>query len=432
MLPVPAVHSSNITLSVVTYRILLILLSTLLIGRASDLPSSAPRYLFFNIAPDSAWNQNNPESFTRKVFDEVTGTLQVPDNPRLRVGLSFIFNTMETPTNVLAASLRHLLASSEEAGVPVLVTFDGANWWQRRSDLWNWWDPDLPGYNPSNRFNVEWSGWGPEQAVKLGWRDWGRQHRVAPAPNLSSPAVLAAHTAALRALIPLVEEWRQQLSPSRRWLFGGLKLGWEASIGYNAYYYPDGNQYVEHWPQDESHDPTNVLAMSKGLNCGVAQIGYAAVKTAGLKAGGALTGEDLGRVVGDYLEKLCRVAHECGLPADLVFTHQGGVGAPWEQHLPFRAAFNRYSTPGWSFYGVAPDEAGPLAADLQHARRQRWAAAEWWWGGSGTAEWKEHFRRTLAFRDCRFICVYNWNLGMFERQSQGQEAVRDLVREWAK
>jgi hypothetical protein len=43
---------------------------------------------------------------------------------------------------------------------------------------------------------------------------------------------------------------------------------------------------------------------------------------------------------------------------------------------------------------------------------------------------EDHFRRTLSFRDCRFICVYEWNLGVFERAAAGQAAVRKLVAEW--
>ena len=109
------------------------------------------------------------------MFDEVANTLRASENPRLRVGVSFVFNTLETPTNILAQSLRRLLAASEESGVPVLVTLDGQNWWQHRPDLWNWWDPSLPGYNPSNVFNVEWTGWSPTQAVKVCWRNWGTQ-----------------------------------------------------------------------------------------------------------------------------------------------------------------------------------------------------------------------------------------------------------------
>jgi hypothetical protein len=394
---------------------------------AADEP---PRYLFFNIAPASAWNQNRPETFTRAVFDQVVRTLHAPENPRLRVGVSFIFNTLETPTNVLARGLRRLLAGSEESGVPVLVTLDGQNWWQHRPDLWNWWDPGMPGYHPSNVFNVEWTGWSPTQAVKVCWRNWGKQHRVAPAPNLASPKVLAAHLEGVRALVPILAEWEGRLPASRKWLFGGVKLGWEAGIGYNAYYYPDGNRYYERWPHDPSHDPTNSLAPAKGLSGGLCQLGYAAVKSAGIKDRGEITRDDIGRVTQRYLAKLCRAVNEAGLPRDSVFTHQGGTYAPWEKHLPFWPAFNDWSSPGWSFYGCGPGEPAPLEAEMKTAGRRRWVAAEWWWGGATAADWEDHFRQTLRFRDCRFICVYNWNMGMFENATPGHEAVRMLVTEW--
>ena len=403
----------------------------LLLFSQAPLPAKqAPRYLFFNIAPASAWNQDYPETFSRALFDDVANTLRAPENPHLRIGLSFVFNTLETPTNILAQSLRRLLAGSEDSGVPVLITLDGQNWWQTRPDLWNWWDPHLPGYNPSNIFNVEGTGWSPTQAVKIGWRNWGRQHRVAPAPNIASPKVVAAHLQGLRALVPIIVEWQRHLPPSRKWLFGGVKLGWEASIGYNAYYYPDGNRFFEQWPHDSSHDPTTSLVPAKGLSGGVCQLGYAAVQTARLKNHGNITRDDIAAVTRQYLGTLCRTAHELGLPRDSVFTHQGGNYAPWDKHLPFWPAFNRWSSPGWSFYHGGPREAGPLADEMKAAGQRRWAAAEWWWGGATAAEWEDHFRRTLSFRDCRFICVYNWNLRMFEDAVPGQEAVRKLVAEW--
>ncbi len=414
------------------------LLSACLVGclgllvscHAPLLAAEGPRYLFFNIAPATAWNQNHPESFTRAVFDEVAHKLHAPENPQLRVGVSFVFNTLETPTNILARSLRRLLAGSEQSGVPVLVTLDGQNWWQHRPDLWNWWDPNLPGYNPSNIFNVEWTGWSPSQAVKVCWRNWGAQRRVAPAPNIASPRVMAAHLEGLRALVPIIVEWQRHLPLGRKWLFGGVKLGWEASIGYNAYYYPNGNCYYERWPRDSSHDPTNSLVLTQGLSGGVCQLGYAAVKTAGIRDHGQITRDDIATVTRIYLETLCRAAHELGLPCEALFTHQGGTYAPWDKHLPCWPAFNRWSSPGWSVYNAGPREAGPLEAEMKAAQRHRWAAAEWWWGGANAAEWEDHFRRTLSFRDCRFICVYNWNLGMFENSAVGRQAVRRLVAHW--
>jgi hypothetical protein len=378
----------------------------------------------------SGWNQDHPETFTRAVFDEVTSTLRAPENPRLRIGLSYSFSTLETPSNILTESLRRLLAASEQSGVPVLVTLDGQNWWQQRPDLWNWWDPSLPGYNPSNVFNVEWTNWSPAAAVKICWRNWGSQLRVVPAPNIASPRVVTAHLEGLRPLVPILVEWQRSLPASRKWLFGGLKLGWEAGIGYNAFYYPDGNRYYEQRLRDASADPTNGLALSLGLSGGLCQLGYAAVKSAGIKDHGDLTRDDIARVTALYLEKLCRKAHELGLPPDAVYTHQGGTYPPWEKHLPFWPAFNRWSAPGWSFYHGAPQQAVSLEGEMAAAHRQRWAAVEWWWGGATAAEWEDHFRQTLSFRDCRFIGIYNWNQGMFEKIPEGQEAVRKLVAGW--
>ena len=62
-------------------------------------------------------------------------------------------------------------------------------------------------------------------------------------PEYRQPKVLAAHLEGLRALVPIIVEWQRRLPASRRGLFGGVKLGSEAGIGYNAYYYPDGNHY---------------------------------------------------------------------------------------------------------------------------------------------------------------------------------------------
>ena len=171
----------------------------------------------------------------------------------------------------------------------------------------------------------------------------GINSAVAPAPNIASPRVVAAHLEGLRALAPIMAEWQRRLPASRKWLFGGVKLGWEAGIGYNAYYYPDGNRCYEQWPRDASHDPTNGLVLARGLSGGVCQLGYAAVRSAGIRDHGDITREDIAKVTRRYLEGLCQAAHELGLPRDSVFTHQGGTYAPWEKHLPFWPAFNRWS-----------------------------------------------------------------------------------------
>jgi len=393
----------------------------------ATLAADAPKYLFFNIAPGAAHFYT--EESVRIAFEEVPKKLHVADNPRLRVGVSFVFSTLQTPIDQIAQRLRTTLECSEKTSVPVLIALDGQNWWESRPDLWNWWAPNKPGYNPSNIFNVEWTDWNPTNAVKVSWRNWGVIHRVAPAQNIASTNVLNLQLLALDELIPIIVDWHRKLPADRKWLLGGVKLGWEASIGYNAYYYTNGNRYLENWPNDSSHDPTIVLNPNKGLSGGAAQIGYAALASARLKYSGVITRDDIGLVTAWYLEKLCRTASDAGLPSDLVFTHQGGTYKPWDKQLPFWPAMNQWSTPGWSFYGIDPKDAGSLGKELTNLTQDRWAACEWWWGGSNPNEWEDHFTRTLKFHDCRFIDVYNWN-NMFSNDDAGQRAVRSLVARW--
>ncbi|MHB9077544.1 MAG: hypothetical protein ACYC3X_08605 [Pirellulaceae bacterium] len=391
-----------------------------------------PHYVFINKAPGAeGWDAGNPASFTRDGFDEILRAVNPPDNPALRLGISFIFDFFRYDTETLARSLDRFLALSAETGVPILVNLDGMNWWGKRPDLWNWWDPTQPGYNPANRQNVEWYGWGPEYAVKIGWRNWGSQIRVLPMMNMASPQVIAAHQEVLRILLPRIAAWSQSLPQEKKYLLGGVKLGHEASIGINAWYYPNGNELAD---QPAAKDPVYGLKFEKGWHGGVQPIGYAAVSTAGVnpKRTGELTREDIARVTHDYLALLCAEAHKAGLPPDKVYTHQGGTYAPWEKSLPWWPALNADATPGWSFYFTDPVEAAGLGETLDSRGSARWAAVEWWWQGADEAGWRNHLERTLAFRDCQFLVIYNWNCGglSLSQHPAGMRALQAVIRDW--
>ncbi|UCG15322.1 MAG: hypothetical protein JSV19_08480 [Phycisphaerales bacterium] len=387
-----------------------------------------PQYIFFNKSPTArspmAWRQSRPESFSAASCREIVETLGTRGNARLRAGVHFPFSILDGDAETLAASLRRLLEAAREADLPVLVTLDGQNWWGYRSDLWNWWDPNAPGYDPDNRLNVEWTDWGPEHAVKICWRDWGRQIRVRPAPNIASPRFLAEHWKQYDVLIPILLEWYGRLPDDRKYLFGGVKLGWETSINVNAYYYADGDRLLAQNPNDVSRDPRD-HDPAKGWTFGNVPLGYAAVSTSGLKQRGELTKEDLEKVVYEYLRRCSYEVNRRGVPAHLIFTHQGGTYAPWDKHLSFKAAINEFSIPGWSFYSHDPPDCGSLRSDLATAGRRQWAASEWWRGAADEAGWFERFERTLTFERCRLITVYNWET--FRTLPEALAAVRRLV-----
>ena len=413
-----------------TRTLLLLTLFSLVIG--SFPAHSEPRYLLFNIAPGHDWKQETPGSQEKfqYLLSDILNTLHPPQRDNLQAGAAFTFSILNSAPNAITESLTNLLAASLVTGVPVMVALDGQNWWEERPELWNWWDPESPGYNPSNVLNVEWAGWSPSEAVKIGWRNWGIQIRVAPAPNLASPRFLEANSTALKQIIPVVVDWYNSLPAEKKFLFAGLKLGWEASIGYNAYYYPDGNRFLERWPDNDVNDPSTGLVASNGLSGGALQLGYAAVRTAGIKTSGEITRDDIGKVTQSYLALLSKTAVEAGLAREQVYTHQGGVCPPWDQHLPFWPALNEWSCPGWSFYWGPPSEAGNLNEEMERAGVSRWGAAEWWWSGTTPEEWVSHFTKTLQFRDCRFVCIYNWNQGGIASRSDALNGTKLFLEGW--
>ena len=327
-----------------------------------------------------------------------------PDNP-VRVGIGAIFSYLRQPRARTAEDLRAFLRLAQETDTPIVVQLDGENWWNGRPELWNWWDPAQPGFNPSNRFNVEWTGWSPDGAIKIAWRNWGRQIRVLPPPNLMSPRYREACRLEVEALVPIILDWWRALPPARRDLLVGIKVGWESSIGPNAWYYPDGNSLLDKPAKD---DPTTGLKADQLPGRGVTTIGYAAVSTAGLRQSGELTEADLAEVVRRHLADLCRQMARLGVPRDRLFTHTAG----WKPgEALYQGAVNSDSCPGWSFYRHAADprqDAGVQAA-LARSDAPFWAAVEWLYTGPRqVAPWQRALATTLAQPRCRYLCIYNW------------------------
>jgi hypothetical protein len=194
------------------------------------------QFILFNLAQDTS---------SPKLIAEVHRRFASPPDAQVRVGVSRIFSYLRQPREEVVKDLKSFLSAAQATDTPVVVQLDGENWWQGRPDLWNWWEPNEWGYSPANRSNVEWAGWSSEEAIKIAWRNWGNQLRVTPPPNLMSPAYRAACHEEMRVLVPIVIQWWKALPANQRYLFVGLKLGHESSIGVNAWYYPNGNLLLD-------------------------------------------------------------------------------------------------------------------------------------------------------------------------------------------
>ena len=371
------------------------------------------QYVVVNIIPGEKY---------QPIFEQIHGIAKKQSAGHIKLGIGAIFSYLHQSRGQVTADLHEFLALAEHYTMPIVVQLDGEQWWEARPDLWNWWDPDRPGYNPDNRRNVEWSGWGPEHAIKIAWRNWGRQIRVLPPPNLMSPPYREACHAEMRILVPLILRWWEKLPTSKKDLLIGVKLGWESAIGVNAFYFPNGNALLD---RAEKDDPYVQLKGDQVPGRGVEAIGYAAVTTAHLADSGSLKEAHLAEIVRWHLDDICGLAAGLGVPRERLFTHVGG----WkEEELLYDAALNAYSCPGWSFYRHASDPARDMGVQrvLHKSDAPYWAAVEWLLEGKNSTEgWRNALRRTLSDPKCRYVCIYNWS-GIRD-DTAAVEAIQSIV-----
>ena len=384
------------------------------------------QYILIMRSPTDQMNQAFPETFNEHVFKEVLDVFPADRDQTVRLGLGFIFSVFRSSDKSITQSLKNFLTVAQKLNVPVIVQIDTECWWDYRPDLWNWWDPDKPGYNPANRDNVEWTGWSSRDAIKISWRNWGQQLRVMPQPNLMSPGYLKECREKINDYCKIVLDWYEQLPPSQKDLFVGIKVGHESSIGANSWYYPNGNDLLD---KPEKDDPRTGLVDADVLSRGVTQIGYATLKTSGIRTSGDITEADIAKVVQRYVSIISRAVGEAGVPREKLFTH--GVG--WKDgELLYDAAVNKYSCPGWSFYRHAGDPAKDEAVqrNLKRSDAPYWAAVEWLYvSGPWTYEnWIKAIDNNLKLDKLKFICIFNWEVIMGHKDRDNViKAINDVA-----
>jgi hypothetical protein len=355
------------------------------------------QYLVVNIIPGERYEE---------VFQQARELQSTKGSTDIHLGIGAIFSYLNESREQCKSRVLEFLSLARRYDIPVIVQLDGEQWWEARPDLWNWWDRGHNGYNPRNRRNVEWTGWDSTSAMKIAWRNWGRQIRVLPPPNLMSPAYRRACHDEMRVLVPLILRWWKNLPDDKKSLLIGVKIGWESSIGVNAFYYPNGNDLLN---RPEKEDPQEELKADLVPGRGVVASGYAAVMTTGVANSGLLEEKDLAEIVRRHLDDLCGLAAELGVPREKLFTHVGG----WkEEELLYDAALNKYSCPGWSFYRHASDPSKDKGVQrvLQKSDAPFWGAVEWMLMGTEDEQaWHAAIVRTLSIPKCRYLCIYNWS-----------------------
>jgi len=259
--------------------------------------------------------------------------------------------------------IRQAFATARENNMAVMLHFDFNVAWESRPDLWNWFDPKMPGYNPANKQNVEWYGWdGPPSKVR--YLNHGITKRMAPPICFTSKRVRQEWARLVRDVI--TPNLRREIAALKRdgkeQLFAGVLAGSEPMI--DNYMNPDAD--------------TEKLMKADGTPKG--RLGYRTLMNRGyskLHPPKQMT-EALCAIVHETTGFWCQQFADAGIPIAKIYTHVAPQLPVEMTSSPVSVAFNRWSRPGWTTYpvGILRDSFDPLYRELKVHGNPRWAGVE--------------------------------------------------------
>ncbi len=355
-------------------------------------------------------------------YPQISTAIGPPSGNKVAVGNAILIYMYSRPMEQFKELLDRHFSMAEEYDIPILVELDPITFWQDVPELWNWWDPTKPGYDPKNKENVEWTSWSSEDAVKVGWLNWGRQIRLLPMPNLFSPAYQAAVKDRMDQFMTWTADWYKSLPKSKKYLLGGVKITGELGFGVNNWYYPGGNSYYD---KPEEEDPKGGIRVDEMPSRGVGQIGYAALKYSGIRSEGEITPADIYSLEKEYAGFVADIAQGYGFPRGMLFSHSGGAGDD------LAAAVQPNSCPTWSFYwaeAADPSLTPQVSKYLKMSDAPYWGCSEWNIGDKPKEDWTEALRNCYSIPGCRFISLFNYGT-IFSKDQDGNLVVNDAAVE---
>lgn len=337
------------------------------VSPAASPGASEPRYLVF-------WGE--PEKALR--LKERIGTAGDGKSRLLAFGLP---NPTFDHEPGLAGRIGNAFQAARKHDIPVHLEFDFHTEWKERPDLWNAFDPKLPGYNPANARNVEWSDWkGTPNRVR--YLNWGVIQRIAPQMCLTSPVIRKEITRLVSqvigpALKPEIETLKKE---GREYLFAGITVDSEPGI------------------EDYSHPDPETAKMMEPDGTPRAPLGFNALVSRGYSE--AHPPRDfrraLAEVNADFVAFCAQQFVDAGIPSSRLYTHVVAPAPQESTNAPIGIAFNPYSRPGWTTYpvGALADDFEAIYSELKKHGNPAWAGVEANVGIPGSSvDWETYLGR---------------------------------------
>ena len=285
--------------------------------------SKEPKYLIFWNLPEKA--------------GELAERIGMKGDGKTRLlGFGLPISTYEFEEHV-PSLIRRSFRAAREHDMAVMLSFDCHIAWKNRPDLWNWFDPDKPGYDPNNKYNVEWHGWdGPPN--KTSYLNWGVLERRPPQMCFTSKKTRAEVTRIVSKVIGPVlrEEIAKLKAEGKEVLFAGVLVGSEPII--DDYSKPD---------------PERTKMMKEdGVPAG--PLGYRALLDRGFSADNPPDDfrNALAKITQETIAFWCQQFVEAGIPAEKLYPHVVAPASAEMTNARIWTAFNKYSRPGWTTYSV--------------------------------------------------------------------------------
>jgi hypothetical protein len=311
--------------------------------------SEKPKYLVFWSSPEKA--------------GELTARVGMKGDGKSRLlGFGLPNATYELEAQ-LPSRIRSAFATAREQDMAVMLHFDFHLAWKNRPDLWNWFDPNKPGYDPSNKDNVEWHGWdGPPN--KVCYLNHGVLERRPPSMCFTSKKTRAEVTRIVSRVIgPILREEIAKLkAEGKEALFAGVLVGLEPSI------------------DDYSKPNPEVTKMMKEDGVPATPLGYRALLNRGFSA--ANPPQDFRKALATIVQETnafwCKQFVDAGITVDKLYPHVAAPAPIEMTNAPIWTAFNKYSRPGWTTYPVEVlgESFKPIYEELEKHGNPAWAGVE--------------------------------------------------------
>ncbi|MGO8751164.1 MAG: family 14 glycosylhydrolase [Thermoguttaceae bacterium] len=333
-------------------------------ARKPPATSEKPKYLIFWNSPEKA--------------GELAERVGMKGDGKTRLlGFGLPIETYEFEAH-LPSLIRSAFAAAREHDMAVMLHFDFHTRWKSRPDLWNWFDPDKPGYNPNNKYNVEWHGWdGPPSKAR--YLNWGVLERLPPNMCFTSKRIRAEITRIVSRVIGPVlrEEIAKLKAEGKEALFVGVLVGSEPGI------------------DDYSKPNPECAKMMKEDGVPAGPLGYRALLDRGFSADNPPHDfrKALAKIVQETIAFWCGQFVDAGIPAEKLYPHVAAPAPIEGMNAPIWTAFNKFSRPGWTTYAVGAlgESFQPIYDELEKHGNPAWAGVEANAGVPGSAvDWETY------------------------------------------